>query len=149
MRALTNRSSIRSLLAVATLFAATVALSGCKKEGDSGSGSSGAASAAIEKVVASWKAAGLDPSTFTKVDAADFGGGECESGKVSGIETTLCYHPTADKAKSVRAQAVKKVGSNTGYALVNGELVLVVADRGKSDPSGRTMNKMARAFQGK
>jgi hypothetical protein len=121
--------------------AVIAAISGCNKEGS--------VSAAAEKFVGAWKAAGLEPGTFSKVDSADFGGGDCQSGKVSGLDITLCQHASADKARSVQAQALKQVGNNTGYALVNGELVLVVADRGKTDPSGRTMNKVARAFQGK
>ena len=140
-----KRSEMVSLLAAA-LLALALAGTGCSKEG--GGGAAGGSWEAAEKVVSAWKAAGLEATGFAKVDGTGFGGGECQTGKVAGLETTLCQHPSADKAKEVQPQALKQVGENTGYAIANGELVLVVADRGKADPTGRTMNKMARTFQG-
>ena len=96
-----------------------------------------------------WKSAGLEVSAFAPTDGAAYGGGSCQAGQVAGLETTLCQHADATQAGAVREQALKKVGNVTGYALVNDRWLLVVADRKKVDPSGKTMNLLAITFQGR
>jgi hypothetical protein len=93
-----------------------------------------------------WKLAGLDPQGFNSVDAKNLGG-KCQAGKVSGVDTTLCEYETADAAKQAEAAGLAQVGETTGASLAQGKYLLVVADRGRSDPNGKKIRDIAAAFR--
>lgn len=93
-----------------------------------------------------WKLAGLDPQSFSTVDAKSLGG-KCEAGKVSGVETTLCEYDNADAAKQAEAAGLAQVGDSTGASLAQGKYLLVLADRGRADPNGKKIRDIAAAFR--
>lgn len=98
-----------------------------------------------DDVVDAWKEAGLTPTSFEELTGDELGD-ECYLGKVDGLEVTLCRYADAAEAEAARAQGLARVGETTGAALPSGRLLLVVADRDGVDPTGRTINKIARAF---
>jgi hypothetical protein len=104
-------------------------------------------SEAAASVISAWERAGLAPSKFVEVDGNAFGGGKCRGGAVSGIAATLCEYPDAEAARRAEKTGVAQISDATGLALAQGKLLLVVADRERKDPSGKSINQIARAFR--
>ena len=116
---------MRTLILIAILFA------GCsKKTGPS----------SRDGVIAAWKKGGLQPSAFTaaKTDV----GKDCASGTVNKLDVLVCVYSSAKDAKAAEDSGLKWVGDTTGASRAQGETLIVVADRHKADPSGRTINQL-------
>lgn len=115
------------------LLLITVALVACSKDGPTGATSR-------DEVIASWKKGGLEPSAFTaaKVDV----GSDCASGTVNKIDALVCTFKSPQDAKAAEDKGLAWVGDHTGAAKAQGEMLIVVADRRKVDPSGRTLNQL-------
>ena len=111
----------------------------CSRAGDGG--------AAADGVIAAWQKAGLETSTFEAVDGKALGDGSCKAGTVRGVVTTLCEYKGAEDAKRAEAAGLSQVRDTTGLALAEGKLLLVLADRDRKDPNGKTMNEIARTFR--
>jgi hypothetical protein len=124
---------MKALRLAALCFAAAA----CGRSGPSGP---------VGDVVDAWKKAGLDPAPFVPAEKP-LPGGTCSAGKVSGLEVMVCEFADADSAKKAEAAGLAQVGDATGAALAQGKLVLVVADRGKSDPSGKKIKDLAAGFR--
>ena len=122
-----------------------LALAACGKSdsaGSTGSGSNlfGAASDSREAVLDAWKKGGLTPSPFTPATVAV--GKDCRSGTVGALDVLLCVFPSKAEAKQAEPAGLGWVGDVTGAAQAAGPVLVVVADRRKGDPSGRTINQM-------
>ena len=91
-------------------------------------------------VIDAWKKGGLEPSAFTaaKTDI----GKDCASGTVNKLDVLVCTFATAQDAKAAEDAGLKWVGDTTGASRAQGETLIVVADRHKADPSGRTINQI-------
>jgi len=129
---------MRRFIFIFTVIVLAACLAACGKAGPSGP---------TGEVIDAWKKAGLDASGFGSSDSKGIGGGTCSSGKVSGIETTICEFGDADAAKKAEAAGLTQVGDATGAAIAQGKLLLVVADRTKADPTGKTIKQLAAAFR--
>ena len=73
----------------------------------------------------------------------------CVSGTVSGVDVVLCTFKKADDATAAVAKGYTWVGGTTGTSLAKDKLLLAAADRKNADPTGRTLNSIAKAFRGK
>lgn len=91
-------------------------------------------------VVAAWKKGGLEPSPLT--DAKTEIGSKCSSGTVNKVDVLVCEFPSEKDAKAAEDKGLAWVGDNTGASKAQGEMLIVVADRRKVDPSGRTINQL-------
>jgi len=131
---------------VMAIVAAGLLAAACSKEEKK---PSPAAAGGSPAVVDAWKKAGLTVGAFDPVDGAKYGGGDCKGGQVSGIDTVLCTYTTAELAKQAEAQGLETIGEATGSAIAQGAVLLVIADRSKADPQGRTINQMMKLFRGK
>jgi hypothetical protein len=91
-------------------------------------------------VIAAWKKGGLAPSAFAaaKTDV----GKDCASGTVNKLDVLVCVYPSASDAKAAEDAGLKWVGDTTGASRAQGATLIVVADRHKADPSGRTINQI-------
>src|SRR5687767_9575932 len=107
----------------------------------------GQGSEAAAGVIDAWKAAGLEPTAFQKVDGKALGDGKCSGGAVKGISATLCEYPDAAAARRAEAAGLAQVSDATGLALAQGRMLLILADRERKDPSGKNINEIARAFR--
>ncbi len=96
-----------------------------------------------------WREAGLEVSTFDVADGAKYGGGDCKAGQVNGVDAVVCTFETPEAATAAHAKGLEAVGLATGSALVAGSLMLVVVDRRKADPEGRTINQATKIFRGR
>lgn len=129
------------------VLAAALAAAGCD-EGD-GKGAPPATVGGIDAVLDGWKKAGLTVSAFDAADGAKYGGGDCRAGQVNGIDAVLCTYASPELAKAAEAKGLEVVGEATGSAIAEGRTLLVVADRRKVDPEGRTINSATKVFRGR
>jgi hypothetical protein len=97
-------------------------------------------------LVDAWRKATLTVSAFT-ADKSGAVGASCHSGTVSGVDVLVCAFASDKDAKAAEPKALEWVGSATGTALSSGKLVLAAVDRRAADPSGRTINAIAKAFR--
>ena len=127
------------------IFAAAVAaaLSACDKGEKPGAPPSGK-----DAVILSWQKNGLNVSAFTP-DKTGAIGKDCSSGTVANVDVVLCSFKSPDEAKAAEAKGWQWVGATTGTAMVQGPMVLAVADRRQQDPSGRSINAISKSFAGK
>src|SRR5688500_3674734 len=103
--------------------------------------------ASADAVVDAWKKSGLDSAfELVPLDGAPLGGGKCKVGVVAGLDVTLCEYQDAAAAAQARPAGLARIGEATGSALVSGPLMLVVADRKKADPTGKTIDKLTKTF---
>lgn len=103
-----------------------------------------------EALIAAWRKAGLEVSALSEVDAAPYAAQRCRGGTVSGVDVVLCSYDTGEDAAAADDAALallEKGGVTTGSALARGKSLLVVADKRKADPSGRTINAITAAFR--
>jgi hypothetical protein len=91
-------------------------------------------------VVAAWKKGGLEPSPLT--EAKTDVGKNCSSGTVNKVDVLVCEFANEKEAKDAEDKGLQWVGDNTGASKAQGEMLIVVADRRKVDPSGRTINQL-------
>jgi len=91
-------------------------------------------------VIEAWKKGGLDPSAFkeTKADV----GKDCASGTVNKLDVLVCTFANEKEAKQAEDNGLAWVGDSTGVSKAQGEILIVVADRKKVDPNGKTMNQI-------
>jgi len=125
-----------------TCLAAAAALTAC---GDD----KGAAPSTSAGVVDAWKAAGLTVSALSPAQLPVLAATSCQSGTINGVEITLCVFPDAAAARAAEPKGLTLVGAATGTSIAQTTMLLVVADRRKVDPSGRTIDRLTRVFRGR
>lgn len=112
------------------------ALAACSKAGDPAK----AAATPRDAVVAAWTAAKLVPSKLVAAPVAF--AKDCQSGTVEGLDVLLCGFATPAEAKAAEAPALVWVGPATGASQAHGAVLIVLVDRKKADPNGRTINRL-------
>jgi len=129
------------------LVVVLLASRGCGDKSDKQAG--GVAPASFDDLEDGWKAAGLSPGGFAAIDGQALGNGQCKAGAVNGLDVTVCEYPSPAAAEAAKPSGLAAVGAVTGAAIVAGKRLLVVADRKKADPSGRSIDKLIKVFSGK
>jgi hypothetical protein len=114
------------------LVIAAVALAACSKSGDK-------SATPRDKVLEAWKAEKLEPSMAAAQVAF---GKDCQSGSVESIDVLLCNFASPAEAKAAEDAGLAWVGQATGASQARGAALIVLADRKKSDPNGRTINRL-------
>jgi hypothetical protein len=115
----------------------------CGKASDdkpAGGGAASGSAAAADPVVDAWRAAKLVPSALTPASVAF--GKDCQSGTIEGLDVLLCRYGSAVDAKAAESPGYGWVGQATGASQAHGTTLIVLADRRKVDPSGRTINRL-------
>jgi hypothetical protein len=103
-----------------------------------------------DALIAAWKKAGLEVSPFTDSDAAAYSAQSCRAGTVGGVDVTVCSYDTGEDAAAAQDPALtllEKGGAPTASALVRGKKLLVVVDKRKADPTGRSIDAITGAFR--
>ena len=100
-----------------------------------------------DAMLAAWRKAGLEVSAFTDVDTKPFQATSCRGGTAGGVDVVLCSYDTGEDAHAAQDLGLTSVGAATGASIARGSRLIVVADRRKADPSGRTIDALLRAFQ--
>ena len=98
------------------------------------------------EAVAMLEASGLKAEGLT--DAAGMiAGAQCQQGKIDGIDAALCQFPDESAAKAAEQSGLGWVGeAHAGTAVSSGRALLVLADRGKTDPTGKRIDEITKAF---
>lgn len=117
--------------------------------GDDGKGAPPSTVGGVDGVLEAWKKAGLTVSAFDAADGAKYAGGDCKAGQVNGIDAVLCTYASPELAKAAEPKGLEVVGEATGSSIAEGRVLLVVADRRKADPEGRTINQTTKVFRGR
>lgn len=94
-----------------------------------------------DRVLDAWKADKLVPAAPPAAATVAFGK-DCQSATVEGIEILVCNFATPAEAKAAEDPGLAWVGAVTGASQAHGAALIVVADRKKADPSGRTINRL-------
>jgi hypothetical protein len=113
-----------------------LALLACGKSGSDKSAGGGARDAVLE----AWKSAKLTPSAMTPATVTF--AKDCQSGTVEGVDVLLCSFASAAEAKAAEEQGLTWINQVTGASQAHGTALVVLADRRKTDPSGRTINRL-------
>ena len=116
-----------------------LAIASCSKDDGTGRGEA-TGELTRDRVIAAWKKGGLEPTPFTA--ATTTVGKDCQSGTVNSVDVLVCQFATPDEAKAAEPKGYTWVGEATGTAVVTGKVLVVASDRRKSDPSGRTIDKL-------
>ena len=96
------------------------------------------------------KGAGLTVEPFQPVDGTRYGAYRCSMGRVEGLEALACEYGDPATLQANKRQVESFIGNAvTGVALDRGKLVLVLSDRARTDPNGKTISRISRAFLGK
>lgn len=115
------------------------ALAACSKSSDFDK-ATGSAVGPRDAVLGAWKAAKLPASALTPATVTF--AKDCQSGTVEGIDVLLCSFASAAEAKAAELQGLTWINQATGASLAHGAALVVLADRRKIDPSGRTINRL-------
>jgi len=110
-----------------------LALVACSKAGDG-------KATPRDAVISAWKADQLAPTSMAPAQVAF--AKDCQGGTVSGVDVLVCNFASPADAKAAEDPALAWIGAATGAAQAHGAALIVAADRKKSDPSGRTINKL-------
>ena len=92
-------------------------------------------------LVASWEAKGLKPTPLEPA-AGSVVGSDCKTTHVNALEILLCSFKSAAEATAAQDAAYAWVGEATGAVKATTTLLVAVADRRKTDPSGKTINQL-------
>jgi hypothetical protein len=111
-----------------------LALAACSKAGDKAGGGP------RDAVIDAWKAGKLTPSALTPATVTF--GKDCQSGTIEGMDVLLCNFASAAEAKGAEDPGLVWVGDATGMSQAHGAALIVLADRRKTDPSGRTIYRL-------
>lgn len=129
----------------ALAIAALVLLLGCESETKKSN-----AAPADDALVAAWRKAGLEVSPLTDVDVAPYAATRCRGGTVSGVDVIVCTYDTGEDAAAAldpTLALLEKSGVPTASAIPRGKSLLIVSDKRKADPSGRTIQAITAAFR--
>jgi hypothetical protein len=116
-----------------------LALAACSKSGESDKPAGGAAGARYA-VIEAWKSAKLTPSAMTPATVTF--AKDCQSGTIEGVDVLVCSFASAAEAKAAEDQGLTWISQATGASQAHGAALVVLADRRKTDPSGRTINRL-------
>ena len=94
-----------------------------------------------DAVLAAWKAEKLAPAAAPAPATVAFAK-DCQAATIENLDVLLCNFPTPAEAKAAEAQGNTWIGAVTGSAQARGAALVVIADRKKADPNGRTINKL-------
>ncbi len=98
-------------------------------------------------LIAAWQAAKLEVSALTEIEPKPYGATACRGGTVSGVDVVVCSYGSGEDAQAAQDLGLAAIGDATGAALAKGARLLVVVDRRKADPTGRTIDAITRAFR--
>jgi hypothetical protein len=133
-------SRLASFAGLAGLGLALALAAGCSKKPTEGG-------VRLEQVSDAFASAGLKVADFKPADPARFNAQKCVAGVVEKLETVVCEYGSPDAvALGKKAGEQWASGATTAAVLGNGRTILVVADRERADPNGKTIHKITQAF---
>ena len=102
-----------------------------------------------DEVLSAWRNAGLAPDGFAPVEPAPNSAAYCEHGQIHGVDTLVCEYASEESITSGIAQVKEgwaRVDAHTGVVMRAKRTIMVVVDRERREPSGKTISQMAKVF---
>ena len=102
-----------------------------------------------DEVLNAWRSVGLTTDAFASVEPAPNSANYCEHGRVQGVDTLVCEYASDDSIAQGTEQVKQgwaRVDAHTGVVLRTKHTLMVVVDRERREPSGKTINQMAKVF---
>ena len=96
---------------------------------------------AREQILEAWRTGKLAPSALEPTGVPDVGA-DCKTSTINAVEVLLCAYPTPAEATAAEERGLAWVGDATGATKVSGSVLVVVVDRRKTDPTGKTINQL-------
>ena len=133
-------------------IAALAALPACRKNKSAVASASAAhvqGTPHTDEVLNAWRAAGLAPEGFVAMQPPPNSAAYCEHGKVHGVDTLVCEYASEEALASGTRQVKEgwvRVDAHTGVVLRAKRTLMVVVDRERREPSGKTISQMAKVF---
>jgi hypothetical protein len=110
------------------------ALTACGKGGDK-------PATPRDAVLDAWKAEKIAPPSAMTAATVTFAK-DCQSGTVENLDVLMCNFATPAEAKAAAPQGETWIGPATGMSQAHGAALVVLVDRKKTDPNGKTINKL-------
>ncbi len=129
--------SMRTALVGALAALAALSIASCEESSPDPSSS----------ILQAWRRAGLMPTVFTSLDDERLAPGKCQQGTVDGLSVFLCHYGQAAAARAAQNAGLERVGEATGLSVAAGDVLLIAIDQDATDPSGRTLNRLATVFR--
>jgi len=102
-----------------------------------------------DDALAAWRNAGLVPEGFARIEPAPNSATYCEHGQIRGVDTLVCEY-ASEEALTRGTEQVKegwvRVNAHTGVVVRAKRTLMVVVDRERREPSGKTISQMAKVF---
>ena len=140
-----NRLPVGARCLLALTLVSAGSLAGCRRAHVAGTPST-------DDVAKAFTQSGLAADGLTKVEAPDVWSAEyCVDGPVAGLSVVICeYQNDADLVVGEKKANTDWNAANvdTGVVVHVGRTMLVVSDRTKNDPSGKTIARLLTAFRG-
>jgi len=102
-----------------------------------------------DEVLTAWHNSGLAPEGFARVEPAPNSAAYCEHGQIHGVDTLVCEYASEESITSGIAQVKEgwaRVDAHTGVVMRAKRTIMVVVDRERREPSGKTISQMAKVF---
>jgi hypothetical protein len=91
--------------------------------------------------------AGFKLDSFQPADPGKFSAQKCVQGQLEGVDSLVCEFGSSEAvALGKKAGEDWVAQATTGAVLTNGNTLLAVADRSRSDPNGKTIHKITQAY---
>ena len=101
----------------------------------------------LKEVNDSLQSAGFKLDSFQPADPGKFSAQKCVQGLLDGVDAIVCEYGSNDAvALGKKAGEDWVAQAATGAVLTNGKTLLVVADRSRADPNGKTIHKITQAY---
>lgn len=111
-------------------------LAACSKDG----ADQPAAASPRDGVLDAWKGGKLVPAAMAPATVAF--AKDCQGGTVESLDVLVCNFASPAEAKAAEEPGLAWVAAATGASQAHGAALVVIADRKKADPSGRTINRL-------
>jgi hypothetical protein len=144
-----------SAISILPIFLLLAALPACGKNKASPSAAPATSAAHVQgtphtdDALNAWRNAGLAPEGFARIDPAPNSAAYCEHGQIRGVDTLVCEY-ASEEALTGGTQQVKegwaRVDVHTGVIVRAKRTTMVVVDRERREPSGKTISQMAKIF---
>jgi hypothetical protein len=119
---------------------AIVAAVGCSKKPTEGG-------VRLKQVNDAFVSAGFKLDSFQPTDPGRFAAQKCVHGMLDGVDSMVCEYGSADAVTIGKKAGEDWVAqATTGAVLANGNTLLAVADRSRTDPNGKTIHKITQAY---
>ncbi len=101
----------------------------------------------LDQVTKALESGGIKTAPLETTSPTKFSALKCVTGMLDNLETVVCEYGSREAVLAGRKAAEGWVGSaTTAIVLDNGLTMLVAADRGRADPNGKQLNKMAALY---